>query len=203
MLIPSHRPRSTLGLPRWAGALAALCLGLSGPLSAQQDDVPGRFEVRSASAELVDGVYYLDARIEYRLSSAAREALSSGLPLTIEIQIELLRQRRLLPDGDVAQLSQIYELSYHALSDRYVVVNINSGEQTTFATLFSALNFLGRITELPIIDAALLEEGRRYSVRIRAALNTIELPGPLRLLTFWRSDWALTSEWYRWPLAAE
>ena len=203
MLIPSHRPRSTFRLPRWAGAFAALCLGLAAPVGAQQDDVPGRFEVRSASAELVDGVYYLNARVEYRLSSAAREALSSGLPLTIEIQIELLRQRRLLPDGDVAQLSQIYELSYHALSDRYVVVNINSGEQTTFATLFSALNFLGRITELPIIDAALLEEGKRYAVRIRAALNTIELPGPLRLLTFWRSDWALTSEWYRWPLAAE
>lgn len=203
MLIPSHPPTRPLRPLRRAGAVVLLCFGLSVPGTAQQDDVPGRFEVRSASAELVDGVYYLDARVEYRLSSAAREALSAGVPLTIEIQIELLRQRRFLPDGDVAQLSQIYELSYHALSDRYVVVNVNTGEQTTFATLFSALNFLGRITELPIIDAALLEPGKRYSVRIRAALNTIELPGPLRLLTFWRSGWALTSEWYRWPLAAE
>lgn len=203
MLIPAHCPNRTISPIRRAGAIVALCLGLAAPAAGQQDDVPGRFEVRSASAELVEGVYYLDARVEYRLSSAAREALSAGVPLTIEIQIELLRQRRLLPDGDVAQLSQIYELSYHALSDRYVVVNINSGEQTTFATLFSALNFLGRITELPIIDAALLEADKRYSVRVRAALNTIELPGPLRLLTFWRSGWALTSEWYRWPLPAE
>jgi len=38
---------------------------------------------------------------------------------------------------------------------------------------------------------------------VRAVLDTERLPGPLRLLAFWRRDWSLGSEWYRWPLADE
>ena len=168
-----------------------------------QDDIPGRFEIRSARATLVDGVYLLDGRVEYRLPSAAREALRSGVPLRIELEIQVIRNRRFLLDSVEAELRQAYQLQYHAISERYIVLNENSGDQNTFATLFSALNFLGRLSELPIIDAALLEPGARYEVRIRAGLDTGGLPGPLRLLTFWRGDWSLESEWFRWQLPRE
>ena len=79
-------------------------------------------------------------------------------------------------------------------------MNLNSGEQSSFATLFSALNFLGRVTELPLIDAALLDSDAAYDIRIRAVLSTDDIPGPLRLLAFWRRDWSLESEWYTWQL---
>jgi hypothetical protein len=58
-----------------------------------------------------------------------------------------------------------------------------------------------RIDKLPIIDSALIDADRRYDLRIRALLDTELLPGPLRLLAFWRLDWSLGSEWYRWRLA--
>ena len=169
------------------------------PSAAGAQDVPGRFEIRSARATLKDGVYFLDGRAEYRLPSAAREALASGLPLTIALDIELIRKRRFWPDSTEAELQQTYELRYHALSQRYIVNNINSGDRLTFATLFSALNFLGRLSDLPLIDAELLEAGN-HEVRIKASLDTGDFPGPLRLIAFWRSDWELESEWYRWPL---
>ena len=38
-------------------------------------DDPGRFEVRSASVELESGVYLLTARVDFRLSTEARDAL--------------------------------------------------------------------------------------------------------------------------------
>ncbi len=173
------------------------------PLSGQTQDVSGRFEIRSARVSLTDGVYFLDGRAEYRLPSAARDALASGLPLTIALDIELIRKRRFWADATEAELRQSYELSYHALSQRYVVANLNSGDRLTYATLFSALNFLGRLEELPLIDAELLQAGAQHEVRIKASLDTGDLPGPLRLLTFWRSDWELESEWYRWPLQSE
>lgn len=183
-------------------AIVALLLGASGHIAAQEED-PGRFEIRSASAELDAGVYYLNAWIELRLSSDALAALRSGVPLTIRLDVELLSNRRFWMDADAAELLQRYQLDYHALTERYVVSNLNSGDQSSFATIFSALNYLGRIEKLPLIDAALLEPDRRYDVRLRVVLDMESLPGPLRLLAFWRRDWSIASDWYRWRLEKE
>jgi hypothetical protein len=169
---------------------------------AQEED-PGRFEIRSAGTELDSGVYYLNAWMELRLSSDAREALRSGVPLTIRLDVEMLHDRRFWLDADEHELRQHYQLEYHALTERYVVSNLNSGDQNSFATLFSALNHLGRIEKLPLIDASLLESDRRYDVRLRVVLDMERLPGPLRLLAFWRRDWSIASDWYRWRLENE
>lgn len=190
---PSNAPRACLPLlMAWLGLAAGGALG--------QDEDPGRFEVRSASVELDGGVYYLDAWLEYRLSGEARTALEAGVPLTIEIEVEFLRTRRFWFDGSEADLLQRYDLQYHALSERYLVLNRNTGEQNSFANLFSALNFLGRVSQLPLIDATLLDPEEAYDIRVRTVLSTEDFPGPLRLLTFWRRDWTLRSDWYEWPL---
>jgi len=164
------------------------------------DDDPGNFVVRSAEVDLRSGVYFLNAAIEYRLSSEARDALQSGVPLTIRLDVELTHRRRFWFDSEDATLRQLYQLEYHALSERYIVVSVNSGIQASFATLFAALESLGRIERLPLVDAALLEDGREYDLRLRAVLDVEQFPGPLRLLAFWRRDWSLASDWYEWPL---
>jgi hypothetical protein len=163
-------------------------------------DDPGRFDIRSASAELDGGVYFLDARIDYRLSTEAREALQAGVPLNIRLDVEINHTRRLWFDSTDAELRQRFQLEYHALSERYIVLNVNSGQQESFGSLFSALSYLGRVDMLPLIDAALLEQNRDYRIRLRAVLDQERFPGPLRLLAFWRRDWSLGSGWYQWPL---
>jgi Domain of unknown function (DUF4390) len=35
------------------------------------------------------------------------------------------------------------------------------------------------------------------------SLDQEQFPGPLRLLAFWRRDWSIASEWYRWRLQNE
>lgn len=178
-----------------------LALAFAGAARAQ-DDIrrPGYFEVRSASTELVDGVHQLNARLQLVLSTEALEALASGVPLTIELDIEIIRIRRFYWDDVDAQLAVRYELEYRPLSQRYIVRNLNSGDQDSFATLYSALNNLGRVQGLPIIDDALLEPERDYRIRVRALLNTQQYPAPLRLLFFWRDEWQLASEWSEWLL---
>lgn len=167
-----------------------------------QDDMQreGYFEVRSASTQLVDGVHRLDARLQLVLSSEALDALSSGVPLTIELQLEIIQVRRFYPDDVVAELAVRYELEYRPLSERYLVRNLNSGEQESFATLYTALNNLGRIQGLPVIDQSLLDSDKPYLIRVRALLNTQQYPAPLRLLFFWRDQWQLKSEWSEWQL---
>ncbi len=167
-----------------------------------QDEVErhGYFNVRSASTTLVNGVQELDARLQLILSEDALNALGSGVPLTIELNVEVIRVRRFMLDAVDAELSLRYELEYRPLSQRYIVRNINSGDQDSFATLFSALNNLGRIQRLPIIDDSLLLPGSRYRIRLRALLSTRQYSAPLRLLFFWRDEWQLKSDWYEWRL---
>ncbi len=160
----------------------------------------GYFNVRSADTRDVDGVQVLDARLQLVLSDEALSALNSGVPLTIELRIEVIRERRFLPDALDAELDVRYELEYRPLSQRYIVRNLNSGDQDSFATLYSALNSLGRIEALPVVDESILERNADYRMRLRALLSTRQYPAPLRILFFWRDQWQLKSDWFEWQL---
>ena len=188
------------GLLRGAAIAAALVLLGSAAPAQEPIERAGYFEVRSASTELVGGVQMLDARLQLVLSSEALNALNSGVPLTIELQMQIIRPRRFYLDAVDAELAFRFELEYRPISQRYIVRNLNSGEQDSFATLYSALNNLGRIQRLPVIDDSLLIPGRDYRVRLRALLATEQYSAPLRLLFFWRDEWQLESEWYEWML---
>ena len=186
-------------------ALASLLLSVLAsavvlaPARAQlQPPREGFFDVRSATTDMVAGVHELQARLQLILSAEALDALESGVPLTIELNLEVIRVRGLWFDDVEAALTVTYELEYRPLSQRYILRNLNSGDQNSFATLYSALNNLGRIQGLPVIDDALLEPGSAYRMRLRALLSTRQFPAPLRILFFWRSQWQLQSDWYSW-----
>ena len=182
-------------------SLAFLAVFVFGTGLAQEDiDREGYFEVRSASTQSVDGVHRLNARLQLVLSSEALAALESGVTLTIELQMQVIRSRRMLIDSVDAELVVRYELEYRPLSQRYILKNLNSGDQDSFATLYSALNSLGRVQGLHVIDDELLMPDRVYRLRLRAMLNTQQYPAPLRLLFFWRGQWQLQSEWFEWLL---
>jgi hypothetical protein len=169
------------------------------PVLAQETGI----EIRTGTTRLEEGVWYLSASIDYRLNREILEALQNGIPLSFELEVELNRERTWMPDAEVALLRQEYELSWQPLSRGYLVRNLNSGDQRAHTTLYSALQDLGTVNALPLIDAALLEADERYEVALRAALNQLKLPGPLRMLAFWNDDFSLESDWYRWPLAGE
>ena len=182
-------------------ALAATLVVLLAPLQAvAQDSRKGRIDVRSAYTEFQDGVFFLSARVEYRLSRQALEALNKGVALNAELQINLVQMRRFIWDAGVANLRQRYQLSFHALTQRFVVLNINSGESESFADLESALANLGTIERLPIIDAALLDRNDNYEIALRSVLDIKELPASVRLLSLVWGDWRVASDWYTWRL---
>ena len=191
----------TIGL---TAALLAVAAATLAPVAtrAQQEEMPrqGFFDVRSANTRLNAGVHELEARLQLILSQDALDALNSGVPLTIELNLEVIRVRGLWLDEVEAQLTITYELEYRPLSQRYIVRSLNSGDQDSFATLYSALNNLGRVQGLPVIDDALINPDSRYRLRLRAALSTRQYPAALRIIFFWRSQWQLESKWYEWSL---
>jgi len=184
----------------WLPAAVAAATLVTAAQAQLQPPREGLFDVRSAETSMVAGVHELDARLQLILSAEALEALNSGVPLTIELNLEVIRIRALWLDDVEAALTVTYELEYRPLSQRYVLRNLNSGDQDSFSTLYSALNNLGRIQALPVIDDALLDPDSAYRMRLRALLSTRQYPAPLRILFFWRSQWQLTSDWYQWNL---
>ena len=159
------------------------------------------FRVLSANTEVVDGVYRLNAVIDYDLTEPVREALLNGVALVFHLRIEILRDRSWWWDGDVADLDESFRLSYHALSQQFVVKNLNTDLQQTFPDLDSALRHQGHVHELPLIDAALLDPEQTYIVGLRAQLALDELPLPMKIRAYTSSDWRLASAWYMWELS--
>ena len=157
-------------------------------------------DVRSALTRLQAGVWFLDADIDYTLNKTALEALENGLALDIELTIRLTQRRRIIWDPTFAELKQRYQLQYHALTERYILRNLNSGEQASFGTLSSALMELGTVRGLPIIDDALLSRGERYNVAIRAVVDIKQLGGPLAVIRLLWNDWRITGDWVTWRL---
>ena len=198
MPTPPRPQRRIIATQLVLSCLAVLAIGTG--LAQGDVEREGYFEVRSATTQIEDGVHTLDARLQLVLSSEALAALESGVTLTIELQMQVIRVRRWVVDDVEAELAVRYELEYRPLSQRYIVKNLNSGDQDSFATLYSALNSLGRVQGLPVIDDALLVPERSYRIRLRAMLNTQQYPATLRLLFFWRGQWQLQSEWFEWML---
>jgi hypothetical protein len=183
----------------WARRLFGACIAVSlalQPLHA--DGLEGRFEVRSADLELEEGVYHMNARLAMPISESVRRGLAEGVPLNLELDIEIERVRQLLPNSKIAELTQRYHLEYNAVSARYTLRNVNSGQQESLATVDAALDRLSDIRDLPVLDRALVADDRRYEASVRAKADYGTVPFTLRLVMFWVSDWHRESDWYTW-----
>ena len=192
---PPRLPRARILLLMCAAAAAALWMQ---PLRA--DGLEGRFEVRSADLQLQDGVYHLNARIDLPVGDAVRRGLAEGVPLTVELALDIERVRQLLPNSRVAELTQRYHLQYNAVSARYVLRNDNSGQQESLSTVDAALEQLSEVRGLPVLDKALIAPDRRYEASVRAKVDYGSVPFSLRLVMFWVNDWHRESDWYTWTL---
>jgi hypothetical protein len=185
-----------------AGCLAAtgaVALLAASVLSA--DALDGVLEVHSAYVNVDREVFLLHARVEYPVSPAIRSALRDGVTLTFDLQVRVDRERRLWFNSNIVDVTLRRELSYHAVTDRYVVRDLPSGDQTSFATLEEALDSLGKVNDWPIVVEPQLDEGQgNYSISVRAGVRRGSMPASLRALLFWTNDWARVSEWYTWSL---
>jgi Domain of unknown function (DUF4390) len=189
--------------PRRATLLSLTCAVFAVNLWAQPiraDGLEGRFEVRSADLQLKDGVYHLNARIDLPVGDAVRRGLAEGVPLTVELTLDIERVRQLLPNSRVAELTQRYHLQYNAVSARYVLRNDNSGQQESLSSVDAALEELAEVRALPVLDKALIAADRRYEASVRAKADFGSVPFSLRLVMFWVNDWHRESDWYTWTL---
>jgi Domain of unknown function (DUF4390) len=189
------RERSSRG-----ALLAAFCaLMLITWTASLADALDGVLEVRAAYVNINKGVFLLHARVEYPVSDAIRSALKDGVTITFDLDARVDRERRFWFDANIVDLTLRRELTYHAVSDRYVVRDSRSRDQESFSTLDEALDYLGKIDAWPILVEPQLDGGS-YTISVRAGMRRGHLPASLRAILFWTDDWVRVSEWYTWSL---
>lgn len=189
------------GLADHARRLCAVLLaaiGLYVPQFSWAGDA-GEFRIEDAHAWNADGAYLLDAQFFIKLSSGAREALDNGVPLVFELQVQIVRKHTWWWDVVAVELKQSRQLQYHALSQSYLVKDLDAGTQGNYRRLEDALHAAGAIRNLFLSDLQ-MEVGQSFNIRLRGSLDIESLPTPVRLPAYVSSAWDMKSEWYAWPL---
>jgi len=202
----THALRHRRPFDRWIVLAAMLWLVLlwsGGDVRAENTslDDGGAFDVRSAYLEPADHIYHLNATLDLALAKSAEQALKDGVPVLINLDVQILRQRRIFSDVRIATITQRWRLQYHALSERYLVINLNTSQQSSYATLSAAITALSDVHMLPILEESLIQKGSRYDASARVTV-LVEggLPNALRTMMFW-VDWKHVTEWYTWTVA--
>lgn len=180
--------------------LAFACLLPAGIGAAWADALDGELAVQSAFVSVEDGVYQLQARVQYPVNDQIRAALRDGVTLTFDLDARVERERRFWADAEVVSLRLRRELGYHTVSDRYVVREAARAEQDSYPTLEAALAALGRVDRWPILVESQIDRARDYVVSVRAAVRRGRMPEALRVLLFWTDDWQRDTGWYSWSL---
>lgn len=157
------------------------------------------FSVNYPRVHKIGNAYVLNAQIDYPLTPRVIEALENGVPVTFFQEFELIESIPLLGnfwkwETLLWQTTLNYELSYHALSEKYLLISLDTDDQRSFTSLESALSTLGKIVNLSL-PPKYTNTGKQLVLRIRSGLDLHALPTPMRPGALLSSKWQLTSPW--------
>ena len=149
---------------------------------------------------LLNGVYYSNIEIEFVFSKEYLEALNSGLVFDIDLDFSVVNVRTRRLNREIGKLSQKYILKYNAFTQRYTILNVNTGREVSRSSVGSALQYLGNIRNLPTIDDSFINIDQNYQVYLQVSTRAQGVPSWIKTLTFWRDNLDFVTEWIQWPL---
>jgi len=152
--------------------------------------------VQQVETQLQEDRYLLDATIHFELNETVLEALEHGVPLTIELQLQVVRRGAWFWEQNVVNLHLYRVLRFHALTGLYEIQDQKHERSQSFATRDIAIAALGEIQSLPVVEKKQLMVNESYIIELRAALDIESLPLTLRPLAYLTSDWNLSSKWH-------
>lgn len=156
--------------------------------------------VKTATVELQNQSYYLQAELNFNLSPSAKKALMNGIPLYWDIAIALRQQRTLLWDSLLLYHRLRYQIRYYALLNVFRVKAEHNGQINNFASLNAAINSIAQIHGLKLLELEAMPATHHYQLAIQINFDREALPIPLRASSYFDEQWALSSERYNLPL---
>ena len=144
--------------------------------------------------------YQLQTGLNIELTDYLHNALLNGVALRARLQLRLGEHRSWWFDKDRTLITVHYQLSYHALSQHYLLSRSDTGESWNFSTLPAALRKLGQLRKytLPFIRPSSKNQNQ-YFLAV-ADMGPISLKLPLRIQSLFSKKYKLTSKGVLWPL---
>lgn len=158
------------------------------------------FQVEGVTYHSQGGTLAMDTRIDFAFSEVAIEALDNGVPLTLEVHIQLRATDAWVWDESLVDQRLRYVIRYKPLSERYLVGRFPDSNGRSYVTRDAAVAALGDLRGLQLIGIDRLEEGTDYEVHLQASLDIEELPLPLKPMAYLLPSWKLSTGWTKWPL---
>lgn len=144
--------------------------------------------------------YVLSADFKFELNPRLEEAVTKGVILYFVADFELTRARWYWLDEKLVSRSQVYRLSYHALTRQYRLST--GGLHQSFQSLSEATQVLSRLRNWTVIDKndKTVRSGEAYAASLRLRLDVTQLPRPFQISALGNKDWSLGSDWKTWPV---
>lgn len=177
---------------KWTVIFVITWLGYVGSVCA------ANLEFTRVVVTLSDEHVLLDAELEYEFSDAISSALDNGVQLIFETKIELREDDAWIWSDDVIEHRLRTSLRFKPLSQLYEVSDLDTKQKRAFATLHSAMQAVGALQQMSIIERAKLDPKQEYQVTLEIALDVEALPLPLRPEAYVSTEWSFSSDSWQW-----
>jgi hypothetical protein len=156
----------------------------------------GSIEPKSATLVPDERGYAVTADFNIQIGPRLEDAVSRGVPLHFRFEIQIKRKRWYWIDEHVAGRVLKYRLSYQALTRQYRL-SLGSLHQN-FDTLDEALQALGRVARLHVVDKSALPAGEPLLAAVRLSLDHSQLPKPLQVDALADREWQVEAGILNW-----
>lgn len=140
----------------------------------------------------------LNAAVDFTLPEQVISAIEHDIPILFKTEIVLFEKSDFLGfsmEQTQKKIEYYTELYAYGVNRYYVLYNHRNHKRQTFQTLESALQTLGTLQALPVIDQSALFPEKHYFFKIRISLDKWKLPPPLFIEALLETYWQLDSGW--------
>ena len=133
------------------------------------------------------------------LGSEPTKALVNGIPLTINLNVLLVKESAWPWRITAAKWQYPFRIQYHALLNRYTLLQPVGGEFQAFNSLYDTLSSIRQVTLQEQIPTG-INQTDPISIQVQLELDRRLLPGPLKLAALFFPSWQLDSGWQQWQV---
>jgi len=156
----------------------------------------GSIEPKSATLTPDERGYAVTADFAIQIGTRLEDAVSKGVPLHFRFEIQIKRKRWYWADEHIAGRVLKYRLSYQALTRQYRLSLGNLHQN--FDSLDEAIQALGRVARLHVVEKSALPFGEPLTVAVRLSLDHTQLPKPLQVDALADRDWQVSAGILTW-----
>ena len=125
------------------------------------------------------------------------KALLSGMPTTFIFSFEIYRERPFWPDKKVASFKLSRVCKYNTLKEEFEIFQEESPESHLYVKeIDDVIEAMSVMKQIPVAPLFLFSnKDGSYKLRVKAELDTIELPFPFNYLLFFLHFWDFETSW--------